>query len=102
MPICAVSCIDNQPEVEVLPTDAVSFEYYIDQKAEPKYYLDFYVDSEITFVNTSPTVGVAEWDFEGDGIVDTVGDIVTHAFSKAGTYNVQLTVAGEKKNKLKK
>ena len=96
MPICAVSCIDNQPEVEVLPTDAVSFEYYIDQKAEPKYYLDFYVDSEITFVNTSPTVGVAEWDFEGDGIVDTVGDIVTHAFSKAGTYNVQLTVAGEK------
>ena len=96
LPICAVSCIDNQPEVEVLPTDAVSFEYYIDQKAEPKYYLDFYVDSEITFVNTSPTEGAAEWDFEGDGIVDTVGNVVTHAYSKAGTYHVQLTVAGEK------
>ena len=64
-PICAVSCIDNVPEVEMLPRDAVSFNYYIDQKTEPKYYLDFYIDSDITFVNTSPesTVGEPTWDF---------------------------------------
>lgn len=92
LPICAVSCIDNVPEVEVLPTDAVSFEYYIDQKTEPKYYLDFYVDSEITFINTSPTVGEAEWDFDGDGTTDAVGNETKYAFSKAGTYKVKLTI----------
>ena len=44
LPLCAVSCIDNVPEEEVLPRDAVSFDYYIDQEKEPKYYLDYYVD----------------------------------------------------------
>ena len=92
LPICAVSCIDNIPEEEVLPRDAVSFEYYIDQSAEPKYYLDFYVDSYITFVNTSPetTQGTPIWNF-GDG-TELEGDIVKHDYSKAGTYKVTLTV----------
>ena len=73
LPICAVSCIDNVPEEEVLPRDAVSFDYYIDQKTEPKYYLDFYVDSYITFVNTSPetTQGTPHWEFgENSQLVD--------------------------------
>ena len=92
LPICAVSCIDNVPDVEVLPRDAVSFEYYIDQNVDPKYYLDFYIDSDITFKNTSPetTVGEPTWDF-GDGIVVS-GDSVTHFYAKAGTYTVQLTI----------
>ena len=98
LPICAVSCIDNVPEEEILPRDAVSFEYYIDQQAEPKYYLDFYVDSDITFKNTSPeaTVGTPTWNF-GDGSTDTVGDIVTHFYAKAGTYKVTLTIGDVKK-----
>ena len=29
LPICAVSCIDTIPGDEVLPRDAVSFEYFI-------------------------------------------------------------------------
>ena len=92
LPICAVSCIDNVPDVEVLPRDAVSFEYYIDQKTDSLYYLDFYVDSDITFKNTSPetTVGEPTWDF-GDGDV-LVGDTVTHFYAKAGTYKVKLTI----------
>ena len=92
LPMCAVSCIDNIPEEEVLPRDAVSFDYYIDQQTEPKYYLDFYVDSDVTFINTSPetTAGTPTWDF-GDGVVLT-GDTAIHSFAKAGTYNVQLTV----------
>ena len=92
LPIVAVSCIPNVPEEEVLPRDAVSFEYYIDQNAEPKYYLDFYVDSDITFKNTSPetTIGEPTWDF-GDGAVLT-GDEVTHFYAKAGTYTVKLTI----------
>ena len=65
LPICAVSCIDNVPEEEILPRDAVSFEYYIDQLADSTYYLDFYIDSDITFKNTSPatTHGVPTWNF---------------------------------------
>ena len=92
LPICAVSCIDNVPDVEVLPRDAVSFEYYIDQETDSLYYLDFYVDSDITFKNTSPetTVGEPTWDF-GDGDV-VVGDEVTHFYAKAGTYKVKLTI----------
>ena len=48
------SCIDNMPKEEVLPRDAVSFEYYIDKETDSIYYLDFYIDSDITFKNTSP------------------------------------------------
>lgn len=92
LPLCAVSCIDNVPEEEVLPRDAVSFDYYIDQNTNPKYYLDYYVDSDITFINTSPesTLGTPTWDF-GDGVVLT-GDTVVHSFAKAGTYSVQLAI----------
>ena len=92
LPICAASCVDNIPEEEVLPRDAVSFEYFIDQEKDSMYYLDFYVDAYITFVNTSPasTQGTPRWDF-GDGQT-TEGDEVQHFYSKAGTYKVKLTV----------
>ena len=93
LPICAVSCIDNIPQEEVLPRDAVSFEYFIDQEKEPKYYLDFYVDTDITFLNTSPesTSGTPTWDF-GDGSDRVTGDEVIHYYKQAGTYKVKLTV----------
>ena len=92
LPIAVMSCVPNVPEEEVLPRDAVSFEYYIDQNVDSVYYLDFYIDSDITFVNTSPetTQGEPTWDF-GDGTVMT-GDKVTHFYAKAGTYTVQLTI----------
>ena len=98
LPILAVSCIPNVPEEEVLPRDAVSFEYYINQDVDPKYYLDFYIDSDITFINTSPTTTQGEpvWDF-GDGTVLS-GDTLTHFYAKAGTYEVKLTI-GDKSTK---
>lgn len=98
LPLCAVSCIDNIPQEEVLPRDAVSFEYYIDQNQEPKYYLDFYVDSDIQFINTSPatTAGEPVWDF-GDGTVVEGEDRVTHFYEKSGTYTVRLTIGDFKK-----
>lgn len=80
------SCIDNVPQEEELPSAAVSFEYMI----EGDYALDFYIDSDITFRNTSPTDGSAIWDF-GDGISLT-GDKVLHSYDKAGTYKVRLTI----------
>ena len=98
LPLCAVSCIDNVPEEEVLPRDAVSFDYYIVQEAEPKYYLDFYVDSDITFKNTSPatTEGTPVWNF-GDGSGEVEGDVVTHFYTEGGTFTVTLTIGTFKK-----
>lgn len=96
LPICAVSCIDNVPEEEALPRDAVSFEYYIDQHAEPKYYLDFYVDTDVTFVNTSPTEGDVTWDFGEYAVINEDKcqgtDVMSCYFTKAGTHKVTLTI----------
>lgn len=94
LPLFAASCIDNVPEVENLPRDPVSFEYYI----EGDYNLDYYIDSDITFINTSPTQGEAEWDF-GDN-KSMVGDTVRHPFDVAGTYNVKLTINGISKSQV--
>lgn len=101
LPICAVSCIDNMPEEEVLPRDAVSFDYYIDQTVDPLYYLDYYIDSDITFVNTSPktTAGTPTWDFgDGTGLVE--GDTAIHYYSKAGTYSVKLKIGDYSKTQV--
>ena len=92
LPILAASCVPNVPEVEDLPRDPVSFEYRIDGD----YALDYYIDSEVTFINTSPTEGEATWDF-GDGQT-AQGDTVKHPFDVAGTYNVKLTINGLSKS----
>ena len=64
LPIFAVSCIDNVPKVEVLPRDAVSFEYFIDQNTESKYYLDYYVDSDITLIYSRRAyMGFRRWSY---------------------------------------
>lgn len=88
LPVVVASCIPNTPDPVILPTDAVSFDYRI----LGDYALDYYIDSDITFKNTSPTKGEAVWDF-GDGKTAT-GDEVLHAYDAAGTYNVKLTING--------
>ena len=82
LPLFAVSCIDNVPSVEVLPQDAVSFNYEI----LGDYALDYYIDSDITFTSTSPTKGEAVWDF-GDGEMGE-GIPISHHYDEPGTYNV--------------
>ena len=94
LPAIVASCVPNTPEVETLPTDPVSFEYRI----KGDYSLDYYIDSYITFLNTSPTTGEAVWDF-GDGKSAT-GNEVEHAYDEAGTYNVTLTINGLTKNQV--
>jgi PKD repeat protein len=94
LPLFAASCVDNVPEVENLPTDPVSFTYRIDGD----YSLDYYIDSDVTFINTSPTEGNAVWDF-GDG-KKAEGDTVLHPFDEAGTYNVKLSINGITKSQV--
>ena len=94
LPIVVASCIPNTPEVETLPSDPVSFTYRINGD----YALDYYIDSDITFQNTSPTQGEAVWNF-GDGKT-AIGDEVVHAYDVAGTYNVKLTINGLVKNQV--
>lgn len=81
-----VGCREHEPKVEDLPKDAVSFEYSI----PGSYAIDYYVDSEVQFVNTSPTKGVAMWNF-GDG-AEAEGDSVRHAYDETGTYIVSLSI----------
>lgn len=88
------ACVDNIPEEEVLPQDAVSFTYRINGD----YALDYYVGSVITFQNTSPTQGEAVWAF-GDGTT-LKGDKVDHFYTVAGTYQVKLTIGDVSKSQV--
>ncbi|MBR1809427.1 MAG: PKD domain-containing protein [Paludibacteraceae bacterium] len=88
-----VGCREHEPKVEDLPQEAVQFTYVINGD----YTLDYYVDSEITFENISPTEGTAVWNFGDDTEeVRTTEPTVTHAYDKAGTFYVVLTI--EKSN----
>ncbi len=81
------ACVEHIPEAEPLPQEAASFTYLI----LGDYALDYYVDSEIEFVNTSYTQGTATWNF-GDESEILVGDTVRHAYDNAKTYTVTLTI----------
>ncbi len=81
------ACVEHIPEAEPLPQEAASFTYLI----KGDYALDYYVDSEIEFTSTSAEKGTATWDF-GDESEPATGDVVTHAYTKAATYFVKLTI----------
>lgn len=83
----AAGCREHEPKVETLPQDAVQFTYVINGD----YALDYYVDSEIEFTNLSPAKGTVTWNF-GDETPEQTGDVVKHAYDKAGTFYVTLTI----------
>lgn len=64
---------------------------------------DFTTDSTIgitplTVVFSSTTSGnptMIEWDFNNDGTVDAVGEVVSHTFIETGKYSVRLHAANE-------
>ena len=84
-----VSCGDEIPTEQYLPSADVDFNYNVDGD---EYTLDYYVVSTIKFNNTSSKTGAVSWDF-GDGETSTEPN-PTHKFEKAGIYRVTLTVAG--------
>lgn len=99
LPTLVISCIDNIPEVEDLPTEKVMFNYRI----PGQFPLDYYIYSEIIFTNTSPEIGEQVWDF-GDGSpkrVKPVGeDTVMHFYDAPGSYNVTLKIGEYKKTQI--
>lgn len=93
--IMTFGCIDNDPEIEELPSAAVAFTYEV---IDDVYQLDYYVGATIQFKSLSALKGECVWDF-GDGSEPVTGEVVTHKFATDGTYQVKLTVAGLKFNR---
>lgn len=91
----AYGCIDNEPEIEELPSAAVAFTYEV---TDDSYQLDYYVGATIQFTSISSLEGPCVWDF-GDGSAPVTGNVVTHKYSVAGTYQVKLTIADSKFNR---
>ncbi len=82
-------CIDNEPEIEELPSAAVAFTYEV---TDDTYRLDYYVGATIKFTSNSSLEGECVWDF-GDGSAPVIGKEVTYKYAIAGTYQVKLTIA---------
>lgn len=86
----AHGCVDNEPEIETLPSAAVDFAYKV---IDENYQLDYYIGATIEFTSLSSMSGEAVWDF-GDGSAAASGNVATHKFSIPGTYHVKLTIGG--------
>ncbi len=87
-------CMDNEPEIEKLPSAAVAFTYEV---VDNTYQLDYYVGATIEFKSISSLEGICVWDF-GDGTPTITGNVVTHKFTTDGTFQVKLTVANSEFN----
>ncbi|NDP19795.1 MAG: PKD domain-containing protein [Paludibacter sp.] len=90
----AFGCIDNEPEVETLPSAAVAFTYEV---TDNTYQLDYYVGANVEFTSISSLEGECTWDF-GDGSQAITGKVVQHKYAVAGTFSVKLTVGGLQHN----
>lgn len=90
----ATGCIDNEPEIEELPSAAVAFTYEV---TDDSYKLDYYVGATVQFTSISSMEGECVWDF-GDGTDAVKGETVTHKYARAGAFTVKLTVADLKYN----
>ncbi|ODT56643.1 MAG: hypothetical protein BGP01_09110 [Paludibacter sp. 47-17] len=92
--VLATGCIDNEPEIEELPSAAVAFTYEV---TDDSYKLDYYVGATVQFTSISSMEGECVWDF-GDGTDAVKGETVTHKYARAGAFTVKLTVADLKYN----
>lgn len=87
--LAMAACVDKEPSYGNFPGKDVDFTYNVDGN---EYTLDFYVVSTIQFNNTSSKTGAVTWDF-GDGASSKDANPV-HKYTKAGLYQVKLTVDG--------
>jgi len=87
--LAMAACVEKDPSYGNFPGKDVDFTYNVDGN---EYTLDFYVVSTIQFNNTSSKTGAVTWDF-GDGASSKEAN-PTHKYTKAGLYQVKLTVDG--------
>ena len=87
MAFAAVACVDQDPEIQDFPASDVDFTYNVSGE---EYLVDYYVVSTIQFTNISEKTGTVTWDF-GDGNTSNEPNPV-YKYSKAGLYNVTLTI----------
>ena len=87
--LTTTACVDKEADYISIPEEDVNFTYSV---AGDQYTLDYYVVSSIQFTNTSAKTGSFVWDF-GDGTTSNEANPV-HKYSKAGIYNVKLTLDG--------
>lgn len=83
------ACVDKEADYQVFPDPDVDFSYNVEGD---EYSLDYYVVSHIQFNNKSAKSGNYTWDF-GDGTTSNEVSPV-HKYTKAGQYNVKLTLDG--------
>ena len=48
----------------------------------------------VSFTSSSTNTATHDWDFNGDGILDASGQLVSYTYNDAGTYTVSLTATG--------
>ena len=48
----------------------------------------------VSFTSTSTNTTSHDWDFNGDGVLDASGVLVSYTYNDAGTYSVSLTATG--------
>lgn len=93
----ATACVEQEPEIQTFPNADVDFTYEV--TGDSLYAIDYYVVSDVKFVNISAKEGSVEWDFNGAPIILKEGtlndDVVIVQFEEAGEYNVTLTINGE-------
>ena len=87
MAFAAVACVDQDPEIQDFPASDVDFTYNVSGE---EYLVDYYVVSSIQFTNISEKTGAVTWNF-GDGNTSNEPNPV-YKYSKAGLYNVTLTI----------
>lgn len=82
-----LGCVDNEPKIEEIPNEKVNFEY----KVNGDYAIQYYIGSDIQFMNISSEKGALTWNF-GDGSPVSNEENPTHKYQEPGIYQVTLTI----------
>lgn len=97
MAFAMTACVDQEPDFQVFPNPDVDFTYEV--IGDSVYAIDYYVVSEIQFINTSAKQGSIKWNFGTTEYSLTKGtetsDTVVVKFDNAGDYKVTLTIDDE-------
>ncbi|NDW10356.1 PKD domain-containing protein [Dysgonomonas sp. 520] len=81
-----LSSCENDPDIEHFPNPDIAFVYEVDGDYEH----DYFVGSDIQFINTSVLEGSVSWDF-GDGTTSNEPNPI-HKYASPGVYKVKMVL----------